>query len=189
MRFLIPALLCATPALASIAWAHAPAINDAESTAEAPFRIDDPEHSKAIYAELDGDADYYWISSDAPFDFYVGITAARVEGCPLERTFSFEVTTPEGEGIDARDGAEFEWWAWFEEYGERWYWVGPEIGADFQSDRVYEAGDYVVRVFNEGNEGKYVLAVGDDERFGPAVLLTLPMVMRESAAWWEAAGC
>ena len=189
MRALALLALAASPGLVSFAWAHAPAINDQPSTAQAPFLIDDPEHSKAIYAELDGDADYYWITSEEPFDFYVGITAARVEGCPLERTFSFEVMTPEGEVIDGRDGASFEWWAWYEEFGEQWYWVGPEIGADFQSDRVYEAGDYVVRVFNDGNEGRYVLAVGDDERFGPAVLATLPMVLRKSGAWWEAAGC
>ena len=185
-RIALPLLaaLLATPAAA-----HAPMMNDEASTPADPYVIDDPEHSKAIYAELDGDPDYYLLTSEEAFDLYVGLTAARVEGCPLAQTFSFEITTPAGEVLDARDGAEFEWWPWFEEFGKRWYWVGPETGADFQSTEVYPAGDYVVRVFNETNTGKYVLAVGDDERFGPGVLLSLPRVSRESRAWWDAAGC
>ena len=82
----------ATPLLA-----HEPVIDTGERSAAAPFVIDEPEHSKAIYAELDGDADVYQLTSDVPFDFYAGLTAAGVEGCELDQTFSFEVldaTTP-----------------------------------------------------------------------------------------------
>lgn len=39
--------------------AHAPMIAEGELTEAAPFQIDDPEHSKAIYGALDGTPEYY----------------------------------------------------------------------------------------------------------------------------------
>ena len=41
----------------------------------------------------------------------------------------------------------------------KWYWVGPEYGADFKSTNVFEAGTYYLRVFNNDNSGNYVLAI------------------------------
>lgn len=175
---------------ASAAAAHVPVLDTDPKTAEAPYLIDDAEHSKAIYAILDGDADYYRIEEDAPFDFYVGITAAKLEGCDLQRTFSFEVLNADMEVIDGRDGSDFDWWPWFEEFGKQWYWVGPEIGEDFGSTNVYPAGTYYVRVFNNDNQGKYVLAIGDDERFGLGTLLTIRgTVRRTSEIFWDEADC
>lgn len=177
--------LFATPALA-----HVPVLDTAPKTAAAPFVIDDAEHSKAIYAILDGDADYYRIEESQPFDFYVGITAAKLEGCALQQTFSYEVLDADMQVIDARDGSGFDWWPWFEEFGKQWYWVGPEIGKDFGSTTIYPAGTYYVRVFNAANTGKYVLAVGDDERFGLGTLLTIRGTVRETAAiFWDEADC
>ena len=69
--------------------AHAPVLSAEAKTADAPFLIDNAEHSKAIYAILDGDADFYKIDEDQPFDFYVGLTAAKVGDCPLPQTFNF----------------------------------------------------------------------------------------------------
>ena len=60
----------ATPLLA-----HEPVIDTGERSAAAPFVIDEPEHSKAIYAELDGDADVYQLTSEVPFDFYEVLAA------------------------------------------------------------------------------------------------------------------
>ncbi|WP_420857468.1 hypothetical protein [Marivivens marinus] len=177
-------------ALATPALAYVPVLDIDPKTADAPYVIDDAEHSKAIYAILDGDADYYRIEETEEFDFYVGITAAKLEGCDLQNTFSFEVLDANMQVIDSRDGSSFDWWPWFEEFGEQWYWVGPEIGADFASTTRYPAGTYYVRVFNEGNTGKYVLAVGDDERFGLGTLLTIRGTVRETEAlFWDEADC
>lgn len=169
--------------------AHAPMIAEGDLSREAPFQIDDPEHSKAIYGELNGSPEFYTWTADEPFDFYVGLTAPRVEGCPISRTFSAQVTNQDGEVVADLVGDGFEWWAWFEEFGKRWYWVGPETGVDFRSDRQMPAGTYTVKVYNDANDGHYVLAIGDDERFGPAVLASLPRVSRQSQAWWEAVDC
>lgn len=85
------ALIAPLPALA-----HAPVIVEGDLSESAPFLIDDPEHSKALYGQLDGAPDYYRWTADEVFDFYVGITAPRVEGCPIAATFSAEVTDEAG---------------------------------------------------------------------------------------------
>jgi hypothetical protein len=176
--------------LAVPAVAHVPVIDTASKTVEAPYLIDDAEHSKAIYAILDGDADYYRIDEATPFDFYVGLTAPKLEACDLQATFSFEVLNAEMEIIDSRDGTDFTWRPWFEKYGGQWYWVGPEIGEDFSSTTLYLAGTYYIRVFNDENQGKYVLAIGDVERFGLRALLTLPKTIQQIAVdFWDAQDC
>ena len=49
---------------------------------------------------------------------------------------------------------------------------------------------YYVEVFNKGNTGEYVLAVGDQERFGLGTLLTIGGTMREvKAKFWDEKGC
>ncbi len=171
--------------------AHAPVVNDdgAAYSVDAPFEVEDPEHSKAIFSELTGEAQYFRIQSDEPFRFYAGITQAKLDGCAMARTFSFDVLDGDMNRIDGRDGAAFDWWPWFEEYGKKWYWVGPEIGADFKGNRTFEPGTYYIRVFNEGNTGKYVLAVGDIERFGfgtiAGMVLNRTMAKIEDGWWAE----
>ncbi len=170
--------------------AHAPVVNDKNLaySIDAPFEIDDPEHSLAIFSELQGAPQYFRISADEPFRFYVGITQAKLETCPMQRSFSFDILDENMKKIDGRDGNQYEWWPWYEEYGKTWYWVGPEIGADFKGDRTYEAGVYWVRVFNQDNEGKYVLSVGDVEKFGVRVIagmLVNRTMSKVRNGWWD----
>lgn len=181
-----PALLLALALAASPAAAHSPVISTDAKTAEAPWVIDEPEHSKAIFAMLDGDPDYYRITSDRPFRFYAGITAAKVEGCPLRQSFSFDVYDAAGKRVDGRKGGDpASWTPWYEEWGKTWYWVGPEIGKDFKATAEWPAGSYTIKVWNKGNTGRYVLAVGDEERFGLGTLVTIGRTMKEvKAGWW-----
>ena len=92
--------------------------------------------------------------------------------------------------IEVRDGKNFAWWEWYEPFGRNWYWIGPEVGEEFKSDREYTAGTYYVRVYNSENEGRYVLAVGDKEKFPLPVIartiLVLPKINRE---FWEEGAC
>lgn len=183
-------LLILLAAVASPALAHVPVLAMAAKTAQAPYQIEKAENSKAIYAILDGDADYYRLEETKAFDAYIGILAPKLETCELQHTFSFEVLNAEMEVIDSRDGTEFNWWPWFEKFGGQWYWVGPEIGHEFVSTAVYPAGVYYIRVFNDGNQGKYVLATGDKESFGLRTLLTLPRTMRQiEALFWDERDC
>ncbi|MDH5798598.1 MAG: hypothetical protein OEZ19_08530 [Paracoccaceae bacterium] len=184
--FLILALL------AQPAFAHAPVfdLNKTAKTAEAPFIVEDPEHSKAIFSELTGAAHYYRIDAPEAFDFYVGMTAPKLDACGLQQTFSFDVLNADMKRIDGRDGSTFKWWEWYEEFGKNWYWVGPEIGKDFLSTTRYAAGTYYIRIFNKENTGKYVLAVGDDERFGPAEIFRAVTSMGKiNRTFWNNADC
>lgn len=64
----------------------------------------------------------------------------------------------------------------YERFGKQWYWVGPEVGVNFKSDRVFEGGTYYVRVFNAENTERYVLAIGDKESF-PLDVIVRTMIM------------
>ena len=94
--------------------AHTPVLDFSEKAQDSPFIIEEPEHSKAIFSELEGAPHFYKISSEEPFDFYVGITAPKIKGCPLVRTFSFEILDAQGMRLDGRDGGSFDWWPWYE---------------------------------------------------------------------------
>jgi len=146
--------------------AHKPVFNENSSyPPDAPYEIEDPEISKAIYSTLSGDAHFYRIESDEDFNFYAGILAAKIGECALEEKFSFEVLDSEFHLIYLADGENFEWTPWYEEYGKQWYWNGPEIGENFLSNEVFKAGTYYIRVFNNSNSGNYIIAVGDIEKF------------------------
>ena len=148
------------------AYAHKPVFNENSSyPPDAPYEIEDPEISKAIYSTLSGDPHFYRIESDIDFNFYAGILGAKIGECALEEKFSFEVLDSEFHLIYLADGENFEWTPWYEEYGKQWYWNGPEIGENFLSNEVFKAGTYYIRVFNNSNSGNYIIAVGDIEKF------------------------
>jgi len=172
------------------AQAHQPVLNTGQDyPPESPYMVAEPEVSKAIFSQLTGAPHYYRIDSDTPFDMYVGITAARIEECPLV-PFSFDVLDSDLNLVHAADGTDFEWWEWYEPFGRKWYWVGPEFGQDFMATSVFEAGTWFVRVHNADNQGRYILAIGDQESFPPDVilrtLLTLPAI---NAIFWDPANC
>jgi len=72
---------------------------------------------------------------------------------------------------------------------KKFYWIGPEYGAEFKSTNVYQAGEYLIRVFNSDNQGKYVLATGDIEKFGPLVIAKLPSIMPKVNKFWDIENC
>ena len=71
--------------------AHQPVLNSEKSNSEKPYIIDEPEVSKAIFAELKGEPHYYRIDSKTKFKFYAGITTPKIDNCPLTKKFSFDV--------------------------------------------------------------------------------------------------
>lgn len=170
--------------------AHSPLLDFSEKRQDSPLLIEEPEHSKAIFSELRGAPHFYKISAEEAFDFYVGISTPKIDDCPLGRTFSFEILDANGERIDGRDGGSFDWWPWYEKWGKTWYWIGPEIGKEFNATERYLAGTYFIKVFSPENRGQYVLAVGDEERFGIRLLLTVWRGMNKiRKQFWEAPPC
>ena len=146
--------------------AHKPVMNENSSyPPDSPYEVEEPEISKAIYSTLTGDPHFYRIQSETDFNFYAGILAAKIGECALEEKFSFEVLDSDFHVLFVADGENFEWTPWYEEYGKQWYWNGPEVGKNFLSDRVFKAGTYYVRVFNNSNTGQYIMAIGDIEKF------------------------
>ena len=170
--------------------AHQPVLNSEKSSSEEPYIIEEPEVSKAIFGELKGEPHYYRIDSNTKFKFYAGITTPKIDNCPLSKKFSFDVLDSNFKLIKKKDGEKFNWWAWYEKHGEKWYWIGPEIGAKFKSNRDYNKGTYYIRVFNQNNTGQYVLAVGDIESFPISVIIkmlfTLPSI---NSAFWDDVTC
>ena len=106
------------------------------------------------------------------------------------KKFSFDVLDSDLELIKKKDGGNFNWWPWYEKHGEKWYWIGPEIGEKFKSNREYNKGTYYIRVYNQTNTGQYVLAVGDIESFPISVIIkmlfTLPSI---NSAFWDDVNC
>ena len=171
--------------------AHQPILNsESEDGKKNHFVIEEPEISKAIYAELKGQPHYYQVSSEIDFRFYAGITVPKIEGCTIRKKFSLKILDSDFQLINHKDGEKFEWWPWYEKHGKKWYWIGPEIGKNFKSNRVYEKGTYYIKVFNKDNSGQYALAVGDIESFPFTVivklLFTLPKI---NSIFWDDVEC
>ena len=171
--------------------AHQPILNsDGEMSSDQPYVIENPEISKAIYSTLDGTDHYYMIASDKPFNFYAGLTVPKIDDCDDFLRFSFAVLDNDFHIIQEFDGQQFQWWEWYEPYGKKWYWVGPEYGEGFKSSNVFDAGTYYIKVYNKDNIGKYVLAVGDIEKFTPLVIakaiVTVPIINKK---FWDKSNC
>ena len=109
-------LLCLSISLVS--WsvdAHQPVLSSkSANTAKAPYIIEEPEISKAIFSELKGKPHYYRIDSDSKFKFYAGITVPKIDDCPLAEKFSFEVLDTNFRLIERKDGENINWWPWYE---------------------------------------------------------------------------
>ena len=171
--------------------AHQPVLNnESMHTAKAPYIIEEPEISKAIYSELKGEPHYYRIDSDSRFEFYAGNTFPKIDDCPISKRFSFEVLDADFGLIERKEGENFNWWPWYEKHGEKWYWIGPEIGEKFKSNRFYKKGTYYIRVYNETNSGQYVLAVGETESFPFTVIVRMLFTMPKiNSAFWDNVEC
>ncbi len=172
-------------------FAHQPILNsDGEMSPDKPYVIENPEISKAIYSTLEGIEHYYMISSDKPFNFYAGLTVPKIDDCDDFLRFSFAVLDNDFHIIQKFDGQKYQWWEWYEPYGKKWYWVGPEYGKDFKSSNVFDEGSYYIKVYNKDNIGKYVLAVGDIEKFTPLVIakaiITVPIINKK---FWDKSNC
>ena len=116
--------------------------------------------------------------------------AAKIGDCPLESKFSFEVLDSDFHLMYLADGENFEWTPWYEQFGKQWYWNGPEIGQNFASNKVFKAGTYYIKVFNDTNTGQYILAVGDIEKFSLTDIVGLIFSMGDiEDEFWDPSLC
>ena len=154
------------------AFAHQPKLIKYSPTSKEPHDVVEPEVSKAYYGKLNGEPHYYKIESDVEFSFYAGITIPKIDD--NVKWISLEVFDQNNNSIYYEDGKEYNWKAWYEPYARDWYWVGPQIGThndkEFKGSLKFESGTYIIKVFNEDNQGSYSLAVGDIEFFGANII-------------------
>ncbi len=125
------------------------------------IQVEDVEVSKAYYGELTGAPHIYIINSEREFPIYINVL---IPGNELTHKISAELIKDD-EIIKFLDGNNFEWNVWYEEFAGDYYMKGPELGEDFKSTTRLPAGQYTVRVFNDNNQGKYSLAIGEKEEF------------------------
>lgn len=155
-RILLIVPLVAVAFFAAPASAHQPRIAWDVGT----VAVSEPELSQAFYAELKGEPAVYVIDSAEPFDLYVGVTAPDIPGAETD----YRVTVSYGgENIADLDGMAYGIWEPFhEEFAGDDYLSGPEFRRADAAE-----GEYTLTVMSGDNMGKYVLAVGEREAFGP----------------------
>lgn len=136
--------------------------------------IQEPEVSKAYYAILKGQPEYYQIEAKEDFNFYLNILVPDLPDS--RRDFKVEVYNENYSELPflILDGQSFNWEKYYEEYAGDSYLKGPE------EKMTLGPGVYTIKVFSEKNEGKYVLVVGEKEVFGLAqaweAITVLPII-------------
>ncbi len=137
---------------AGTAYAHQPhLVTDPGIT-----RVDKPEVSKAYHAELSGKPAVYEIVSLDSFALYVNILVPDEVGIPTD----LSVTVTRGtDTVAVLEGPAQKWTRFYEPFGGDSYLMGPELRMRAGP------GTYVAAVSRPGDEGRYVLAVGEREEF------------------------
>lgn len=157
-------------AVASPILAHSPYLEGDKSEAV----VGDPEISKAYYGWLGGQPAVYSISSPKPFDLYLNLLSPQIDGAKLD--FSARVSR-DGEPFAQINGTDALWLVEYEPFANDYYVKGPEYEAQVP------AGDYEIEIYNSGDSGNYVLAVGKKEDLSPAAFLrtlaVLPQIKQE----------
>ncbi|MBU1046631.1 hypothetical protein KKH36_02525 [Patescibacteria group bacterium] len=121
------------------------------------IEVIEPEISKAYYGELSGEEVIYTINSENDFELYLGILSPDLP--ETYKDYSVKVIDKEDNQVIFLDGESFRWERFYEEFAGDWYWKGPEFKAQVPF------GEYLIKVSNPENKGKYVLAVGEIESF------------------------
>lgn len=159
--------------VAGAAFAHQPRLVGDRPSIE----VRAPEISQAFYARLAGNPQTYYIRSEVPLRLYVNILVPDIPGIDTDYEAVISKETDAGEEILARlDGKAYAWRPFFEPFGGDHYKLGPEY------NEPVPAGTYFVVVSSPDNQGKYVLAVGQVEKFPlgemARTIVTLPKLKK-----------
>ena len=147
-----------------VAYAHQPKL----VTEPGVTRVEKPEVSQAFYARLSGEPAVYEIVSPDTFYLYVNILVPNEVGIPTDLSVA---VTRGSDTVCVLDGPAHSWTEFYEPFGGDSYLMGPE-----QRLRV-GPGTYIATVSRPGNEGRYVLAIGEREEFPPKEIIRVIGVM------------
>lgn len=156
MKIIISALIWLW-LISPMASAHQPVIVNKETR-----EISNPEISRAFYDKLPGKPRSYLIRSEKDFALYLNLLVPKNTN-PHGRysAYVYKLIGQKRELIKEIDGNAAAWKEFFEPFGRDTYLKGPEF-----KERV-AAGSYEIEVYSRDQTGKYVLAVGEKESFGP----------------------
>lgn len=141
--------------------------------------ITKPEVSQAFYATLEGNPHLYQIDTSREFQLYLGLLVPELPRIDKDITAMVFRLTPGGikETLFVLDGEAAHWETYFEPFAGDRYFKGPE-----QTETV-PAGLYQIQVSSRDNQGKYVLAVGREEKFTvtetAAMIAAIPALKRD----------
>lgn len=128
--------------------------------------ISNPELSQAFYDELKDAPKDYFIESDKDFSLYINLLVPSIENA--QGKYSAKVYLVNGDKtaeIAFLDGDNLKWTEYYEDFGRDYYMQGPEL------TKPVGPGKYKIEVYSteqnlQGvNKGKYVLVVGEQEKF------------------------
>lgn len=168
--------ICLFLGLAQSVSAHLPRIIYNQSN---DIQIKDPQVSQAFYDELGGNPRNYLINSNADFNLYINLLVPAYSNPNGKYSAKvFLIKDGKDEEVAFIDGqTDFLWQEFYEPFGRDYYYKGPEF------EKSLSAGDYKITVFSYENRGKYVLAVGKEEKFPLMEILNvywvLPMLKQE----------
>lgn len=161
--------LIAVLVIAAVAAAHKPVIVEKQPTV-----IKDPEFSRAFYSELPGKPRIYTIKSPTGFNLYINLLVPKSSNPDGRYSANiYRVKNSKNTLISTLDGNKGKWTKFYEEFAGDTYLKGPEF------KKHLPAGRYKIKVFSADNQGKYVLAVGEREEFGPKDAISVFTILPE----------
>lgn len=135
---------------------------------EGNTQIQEPQISQAFYDELKGAPKSYYIDSGADFNLYINLLVPEFSNKDGRYSANVFLITDEAEKqIFQLDGSLAKWDEFYEPFGRDYYLKGPE------SEIPLSAGSYKIEVYSADNAGKYVLAVGKEEKYDFQSLLNI----------------
>jgi hypothetical protein len=185
-------LLALVPAQVSLA--HRPYFEQKDISYREPWKIDAPTISTAIYATLEStdDVDYFTFYAEADQLILLSLTIPQIEGQDLfapamallgpglpESTLPERVERPDGTGVYLLPPLTGPAETFFEPFSRTSYWERQEEYVIAPVE-----GAYVAAVWHpQGEIGRYVFVIGDEER--PGGDLTFPLKMGD---YWTPVG-
>lgn len=140
--------------------AHQPRIIYGDQAPTTAVIISDPEISQAFYGELTGQPGKFTLNLKSPLKFYWNLLAPDILGAREDFVAHLDGESATGAPFEAVLDSQGKFWTkYYEPYGGDNYFKGPEATIDLP------AGTYAIAVTNNGNQGKYVLVVGQTESF------------------------
>ena len=103
-----------------------------------------------------GQPEFYTVSSDKEFNLYTRILSPKI--ADAKKDFSIEIRR-DANVIVVLNGSNYDWTEFYEPFAGDEYWQGPEF------EQHQPRGNYLIKVYNPDNSGKYVLVVGQAESF------------------------